>query len=261
MTTIQLIDTHCHLDDTQFDHDRETVLKNCLSQGISEIVVPGISRARWDRTLDICRRYSSLHPALGLHPMFMDEHRQEHIEELTQQLNQHRLIAIGEIGLDFYAGKTQATPQLHFFEQQLDIAASHHLPVLLHVRKAHEETLQLLRKKNLTGGIVHAFSGSYEQAKQYVNLGFKLGFGGTLTYARSHKLHRIARQLPIDAIVLETDAPDMTVSQHRGERNSPEYLPYCLQALSEVRNTPATEIAHATSANAEKIFNFSLKQY
>ena len=139
---------------------------------------------------------------------------------------------------------------MEIFEAQLSIAREAELPVLLHVRKAHDQVLAALRRIRVPGGIAHAFNGSLQQAQQYLDLGFKLGFGGTLTYERSKKIRQLAHDLPLDAIVLETDAPDMVVSQHRGERNSPEYLPEILAALVEVREEDASGLAKQTTLNA-----------
>ena len=144
-----------------------------------------------------------------------------------------------------------------FFEAQLALAQSFSLPVLLHVRKSHDVILSTLRRIPVVGGICHAFNGSMEQAQQYLEMGFKLGFGGMLTYERSHKLQRLAKQLPIDAIVLETDAPDMTVASHHGGRNSPEYLSECLTALAQIRNEKVDYIAEQTTANAKAVLSFS----
>jgi TatD DNase family protein len=143
------------------------------------------------------------------------------------------------------------------FEAQLAIAADADLPVLMHVRKAHDVTISCLRKTSVRGGICHAFNGSLQQAHQYLDMGFKLGFGGMLSFERSHKLHRLAQQLPLEAIVMETDAPDMSGSGHTGQRNSPEYLPDYLQALANLRNETRAEIAAQTTLNAEAVLDFS----
>ena len=143
--------------------------------------------------------------------------------------------------------------QIEIFERQLAVACDAQLPVILHVRKAHEEVLACLRKYNVKAGIVHAFNGSLQQAERYLQYSFKFGFGGMLTYERSSKLRKLASQLPLETIVLETDSPDMTVEQHRGERNSPEYLPYCLQALARIKMTAPEVIAEITMANAKEV--------
>lgn len=250
-----LIDTHCHIDDAAFAKDREDVLRAARNSGVSQIVVPAVTRQSWKIIRSISLQHPGLHCAWGLHPMFIAQHRQEDLEALQDWLQDNPAIAIGEIGLDYYIKDYDAETQRYYFVAQLDIAQQMGLPVILHVRKAHDPVLQILRKFSLPGGIAHAFNGSLQQAQQYLDLGFKLGFGGTLTYENAHKIHRLARELPEEAFVLETDAPDMVVSQHRGERNSPEYLPYCLRALAEVRQTEEKHLASVTSNNANAVLN------
>jgi TatD DNase family protein len=162
-------------------------------------------------------------------------------------------VAIGEIGLDYFIENLDRDRQQELFETQLRIAREADLPVIVHVRKAHDQVLKTLRRIQVRGGIIHAFNGSLQQGEQYLELGFRLGFGGTLTYEGSKRIRRLARDLPLSAIVLETDAPDIAVASHRGERNSPEYLPECLAALAEVRGEDPAFLAQATGRNAEAV--------
>lgn len=258
---MNIVDTHCHIDTAAFDQDRDAVLTRCQQAGVRRIVVPGIMASTWDKLLKICdiqpESAPSLYPSLGLHPVYLQQHTPADVEMLEKYVEQHRPIAVGEIGLDFYLQELDRDRQLSLFKAQLTVAANAALPVLMHVRKAHDEVIACLRKITLTGGICHAFNGSLQQAQQYLDLGFKLGFGGMLTYERSHKLHRLAKQLPLDAIVVETDAPDMTGASHHGQRNSPEYLPESLQALAELRDEDLHSVAEQTTANAEAILDFS----
>ena len=254
---MNIIDTHCHLDVTDFDHDREQVLKNCRDKGISKIIVPAIEAKSWNKVLDLCKAEEGLYPALGLHPVFMQHHHSKNLIQLEQLLETSSTVAIGEIGLDFYIKELDQQQQLELFEAQLVIAINHDLPVILHVRKAHDQVLKLLKKMKLKGGFCHAFNGSYQQAEQYLELGFKLGFGGTLTYENSTKIHRLAKTLPLDAIVLETDAPDMVVESHRGQRNSPEYILESLTALASIRNEDIETIAEQTTKNSNDVIHFS----
>ena len=167
-------------------------------------------------------------------------------------------VGVGEIGLDFYDKGADREAQLAMFEGQLAIAREHGLPVILHVRKAHDEVLGLLHSAGVRGGIAHAFNGSRQQAGKYIEMGFKLGFGGMLTFERSRKLRELARGLPLDALVLETDAPDMTVSRFRGQRNSPEYIPLVLEAMASVRPEAADRIAAATTRNAVEVLGLPM---
>lgn len=250
---MELIDTHCHLDVEVFDRDRGRVLSEAHGAGVTAIVVPAIDAAGWPRLLGLCDVHPDLHPALGLHPVFLENHGAGDLAALERRLAEWMPVAIGEIGLDFYVRGLDRERQLVLFEAQLRIASAAGLPVLLHVRKAHDQALALLRRVPVPGGIAHAFNGSLQQGGKYIDLGFKLGFGGMLTYQRSSKLRSLARSLPLEALVLETDAPDMTVAAHRGERNSPEYLPDVLAALAEVRGETPELLAAQTSENARAV--------
>ncbi len=256
---MNLIDSHCHLDFPAFDHDRAKVLQRCRELGIGQIIIPGVVAQHWGRIIQLCRsshgHTPQLYPALGMHPLFMDQHHDNDLAQLSTMIESDRPVAIGEIGLDFYHKESDRPGQQRLFEQQLMIAREANLPAILHIRKAHDQALTTLKQLRPPGGIVHAFSGSLQQATQYIGLGFKLGFGGMLTYERSTRLRALAQALPLESIVLETDAPDMTVAAHRGERNSPEYLPDCLNALAELRGEPAHLIANQTSHNVQRLFN------
>jgi len=253
---MEIIDTHCHLDIPEFDEDRDQVIAAARKVGVSKIVVPAIHAAGWTRLLRLCDQTSGLFPALGLHPVFIDQHCKQHLDELEHLLAHVRPLAVGEIGLDFFTRDLDRTRQQALFEAQLSLAAATGLPVLIHARKSHDQVLSALQRIRVVGGITHAFNGSLQQAQRYLDLGFKLGFGGMLTFDRSTKLRALACTLPLDAIVLETDAPDMTVAAHRGERNSPAYLPDVLMALAQVRAQDPEEIAWQTSANAQQLLAF-----
>jgi TatD DNase family protein len=175
------------------------------------------------------------------------------LAELREMAQQPRVVAVGEIGLDYFVRDLDRKRQQVLFESQLAVARAANLPVLLHVRRAHEQVLATLRRIPVRGGIAHAFSGGIEEARRYLDMGFKLGFGGMLTFERSSKLRRLAATLPVESLVLETDAPDLTVAAHRGERNSPEYLPQVLAALAEVRQADPAELAAITTANAREV--------
>ena len=254
MPRMQLVDTHCHIDIDAFDADREQVLQRASEQGVRQLIVPAIDAARWESLITLCAAHPGLYPALGLHPVFLAAHSNDDIAALECAIEKHRPLAVGEIGLDYFLRELDRDRQQALFEAQLEVAHNASLPVILHVRKAHDKVLSTLRRIPVRGGTVHAFNGSLQQAQQYIDRGFKLGFGGMLTYSRSSHLRRLAHDLPADAIVLETDAPDMTVAAHQGERNSPEYLPDCLQALSEVRAEAPEVLAQQTTHNARAVF-------
>jgi TatD DNase family protein len=253
---MKMIDTHCHLDFDAFDADREGVVRRARHAGIESMLIPAVQRDTWDNLIKLCNSSSNLYSALGLHPLFIHHHENKHIRDLEDYINQHQPVAVGEIGLDFY-DRSKADRQTEIFELQLGVACDAQLPVILHVRKAHEEVLACLKKFNVKAGIVHAFNGSLQQAERYLQYSFKFGFGGMLTYDRSKKLRKLASQLPLETIVLETDSPDMTVEQHRGERNSPEYLLYCLQALAEIKSMDPEAVAKITTINAQEVLGIN----
>ena len=247
---MDLIDTHCHLDAQEFDHDRDIVLEQCRLAGVRRLLVPATGFNNWQSVVDICRKNPGMAPALGLHPMFMSEHLPRHISELGFQVESVRPVAVGEIGLDFQVRDASHTTQITLLMQQLKIAQNANLPVILHVRKAHEQMLKCLSDSPVCGGIVHAFNGSFEQAKRYLDLGFKLGFGGMISFPGATRLRKLAENLPIEAIVMETDAPDMPGLGHQRQRNSPTFLPEYAAALAAIRSVSIEEIARDTSENA-----------
>ena len=254
---MELIDTHCHLDFAEFLHDRNDVLTSARNANVSTIIIPAVKRATWETLIAMCDQSAELHYALGLHPVFIEQHSLEQAGELPNFLAETNPVAVGEIGLDFYDRSLDRSKQIEIFQQQLQAAQDAKLPVILHVRKAHDEVLAQLQDIPVVGGIVHAFNGSMQQANKYQQLNFKFGFGGMLTFERSVKLRQLAKELPLESIVLETDAPDMTVAQHHGERNSPAYLPYCLQALAQVKLLEIEDVASCTTQNARNVLRLS----
>ena len=254
---MDLIDTHCHLDCPEFDPDRAAVLARARAVGVTDLVIPAITRAGWPGLLDLCAADPGLHPALGLHPVYLDAHDASDLGALERAVADRRPVALGEIGLDFFVAGLDRERQQRLFEAQLVIARDAGLPVLLHVRRAHAEVLAVLGRIRVRGGIAHAFSGGLAEARRYGELGFALGFGGMLTFERSTRLRRLAAALPPAAVVLETDAPDLTVAAHRGERNSPEYLPDVLAALAEVRGEDPAQVAARTSATARAVLGLA----
>ena len=246
---MHLIDSHCHLDFTEFDLDRENILSTCTQLGVNDIVVPGVTAKTWNNLLEICQQFEMLHPALGLHPLFMAQHRPEDLPLLKNKLVRQKVSAIGEIGLDFYLPDHNKQEQIDLFTEQLKLAQQAELPVLLHVRKAHDQTIRLLKKYPVTGGIVHAFNGSEQQAQQYLKLGFYFGVGGAITHPRATRLRTLIKTLPLSSLVLETDSPDMPLFGMKNQRNSPENIPQIVDAIAEIKNENRSEIAKITTQN------------
>jgi TatD DNase family protein len=250
-----LTDSHCHFDFDVFDTERAAILNRCEQLGITRIIVPAVTAKRWDHLLAITHTSSKLYHALGLHPMFMTQHNLTDVTQLIDYVDRFKPIAIGEIGLDFYLDDHDKTGQITLFEQQLEIAVNSGLPVILHVRKAHDLVIQLLKKHRVKGGIVHAFSGSEHQAQLYINLGFLLGVGGTITYDKATRLRALFSRLPLSALALETDAPDMPLQGQTNRPNSPESIATIVSTLSELRSESSAVIAKLTTQNVVGLFN------
>lgn len=250
-----LIDSHAHLDDASFDPDRGAMFERAAQAGVRRWVVPAIDRGNWEAIEHLCATREGVHAAYGLHPMFLANHRDEHLDELPAWLERTRPVAVGEIGLDFYVEGLDPDRQRTIFERQLHIAKAHDLPVIVHARRAFEETIHTLRRIGGLRGVVHSFSGSEEQARQLFDLGFHIGIGGPVTYDRANRIHRVVASMPLEWLLLETDSPDQPCMHHRGERNEPAYMVDVLDTIARLRGTDPTDIARATTTNAEKLFN------
>ncbi|HRF11769.1 MAG TPA: TatD family hydrolase [Candidatus Accumulibacter phosphatis] len=250
-----LIDTHCHLAAAEFAADRDELLEAARLSGVAAIVVPAVDAASFAEVYDCCRRYAECAPAYGIHPLYVQHAGKDDLGTLREWLVRasdapQRPLAVGEIGLDFFVADRQIEQQEFFFVEQLKIARDMELPVLLHVRRAVDQVLKNLRRIRVTGGIAHAFNGSRQQAEEFLRLGFKLGFGGAMTYSGSTRIRQLAAALPLDAIVLETDAPDMPPAWLAGGRNTPAQLSRINTVLAELRGIDASELAKATALNA-----------
>jgi TatD DNase family protein len=244
------IDTHCHLDAAEFGDKQADIVRDAVSAGVQRIVIPSVERANFDAVRALCKQYPVCSPAYGIHPMFTDRAVPDDLDVLRDYLQQHRPVAVGEIGLDFFIPHYDQTCQEHFFVEQLKLARDFDLPVLLHIRRAQDTILKHLRQIKVRGGIAHAFNGSRQQADEFIKLGFKLGFGGAMTYSRATKLRELAATLPLESIVLETDAPDIPPDfLERGQPNMPEYLPRIARTLAELRGITIGEIAQTTTKN------------
>lgn len=253
-TMLTLADSHVHLDDASFDSDRAAVIQRACKAGVTLQVIPGVDAASWPRIRELCSAGSGLFPAYGLHPMFMPQHRLEHIAMLSHWLETQHPVAVGEIGLDFHAEGLRAEDQRHYFLQQLNLAREFDLPVILHARAAMDEVTSALRRIGNLRGVVHSFAGSPQQAEQLWKLGFHIGIGGPVTYERAQRLRRIVASMPIEHLLLESDAPDQPLSAHRGERNEPARVAEVLHCVAALRDEAPETVAAATTANAKRLF-------
>ena len=257
------IDTHCHLDATEFDADRDAVIDRARAAGVARIVVPAVGRSNFDTVRALAHAQGFAY-ALGIHPMYVERAADDDLAHLREALAAHRgdarLVAVGEIGLDHFVPGLDRDRQARFYAAQLRLASEFELPVIVHVRRSADSLLKHLRQTPVVGGIVHAFNGSEQQAEAFVERGFRLGFGGAMTFERALQIRRLAQSLPLDAIVLETDAPDIPpqwlyrTAQERAagasSRNEPGELPRIARHLAELRGLSLDELAAATSRNA-----------
>ncbi|WP_426800870.1 TatD family hydrolase [Xanthomonas campestris] len=251
---MQLIDSHCHLDAGEFDADRAAVIARAQATGVMQQVVPAITAASWPGLREACALAPGLHPAYGLHPIFLDQHRPEHLELLAEWIARERPCAIGECGLDFFLEGLDAQTQRQYFDGQLQLAKRFDLPLIVHARRAVEEVIARIKAVGGIRGVVHSFAGSPEQAQQLWKLDFMIGLGGPVTYPRANRLRGLAAQMPLQHLLLETDAPDQPDAEIRGQRNEPARLRTVLDCIAQLRGEPAEAIAAQTSANARRLF-------
>jgi len=249
-----IIDSHCHLDFDAFNGDRNAVIERALNQGIKHIIIPGVKRNSWDRIRAICDNNKQIHACYGLHPYLAGEHTDEDITQLRYWLDNNNCVAVGECGLDFRNNQADKQVQLKFFNAQLDIADKAAKPVVIHSVRATEDVINSIKIYPALRGMVHSYSGSYEQAMQLIDLGFYISFGGAITYDNARKSRATASSIPLDSILLETDAPDQPDADHFNQRNEPACLVNVLQCLSELRDEPIDEIAAQTTKNAQELF-------
>ncbi|MBA4061705.1 MAG: DNAase [Verminephrobacter sp.] len=258
------IDTHAHLDAPELAHDVDAVREQARAQGVVHCVLPAVERSNWESVRLLAHRHGDSY-ALGIHPLYTGRAQDEDLELLAHTLQQHRadprLVAVGEIGLDYFVPGLDAERQQCFYREQLALARRFDLPVILHVRRSADQLLKVLRQVKVRGGIAHAFNGSLQQAQAFVALGFKLGFGGAVTYDRALQLRRLAAELPLGSLVMETDSPDIpphwlyTTAAERAQgqpqgRNTPAELPRIAQVVADLRGMAVADLSQATTVNA-----------
>jgi TatD DNase family protein len=276
MANISLIDAHCHLDFVAFEHDRNQVLQRAKEQNISDIIIPGTEKNYWDRINKLCATDKHLHACYGLHPYWIANENKKSIEDLDRYIENSCTessfiedsglkinspvappVALGECGLDFRPQQADEQTQRYFFEAQLDIAQNRNLPVIIHSVRATETVIQTIKKFKNLRGMVHSYSGSVEQARQLIELNFYISISGSVTYDNAKKIKTTAREIPLESLLLETDAPDQIdkINKSANEhRNEPAYLVNTLNTIAELRGTPVEIIAEQTTKNAKALF-------
>lgn len=259
--TFRFVDTHCHFDFPPFTGHEAQSIQQAAGAGVQAIIVPAIEAAHFDRVLDLAGTHTALYAALGLHPILIEKHLDAHIEVLEDKLRSesNKLVAIGEIGLDLYRDDPQFERQQTILDAQLKLAKHHNLPVILHSRRTHDKLAMHLKRHDLPRtGVVHGFAGSLQQAQRFIELGYKIGVGGTITYPRASKTRDVMTQLPLSSLLLETDAPDMPLNGFQGEPNRPEQAARVFATLCELRDEPADVIADALLRNTHDLFGITL---
>ena len=263
-----LIDTHCHIQDPKFASDREAVLGRALAAGVSELVVIGYEMASSEAAVQLAERFDYVHAAAGVHPHDARAVTPRHLDRLARLAESPRVVAIGEIGLDFYRDLSPRDVQKRVFREQLEVASSAHLPVVVHTREANEETFEILGAyahenrpswpQDRLLGVMHCFAGDLALALRYIEIGFIVSIAGTCTYPSAEQTQVVAQSIPLRSMVVETDAPYLPPQSHRGHRNEPAYLSETVQYIADLRGTTSADVAAATANTARRLFG--LKQ-
>lgn len=263
---IVLFDSHCHFDFDVFDADRESVWQTCNQRGIGYLIIPGVAQQQWQVASEIANAHNNIYMAVGLHPWWIEkslaaDNIESYLRIVEQDLQRHifqtKCVAIGECGLDALV-ETPMQLQQQVLDLHLKSAQENSRPLIIHCRKAHNELSTQLKNYSLPqGGVIHGFSGSYEIAMRYWAMGFRLGIGGTITYERANKTREAVKKLPLEALLLETDAPDMPIQGKQGQRNSPDAIVDIAQTLAQLRNVSLEKIATQTTANSKLLFKIT----
>lgn len=259
--TFRFVDTHCHFDFPPFTGSEAQSIQQAARAGVQAIIVPAIEAANFSRVLDLARTHTALYAALGLHPIVIEKHLDAHLDQLEDCILTagEKLVAIGEIGLDLYREDPHFDRQQALLDAQLKLAKRHDLPVILHSRRTHDKLAMHLKRADLPRtGVVHGFSGSLQQAQRFIELGYKIGVGGTITYPRASKTRDVMAQLPLSSLLLETDAPDMPLNGFQGQPNRPEQAARVFTTLCELREEPSEAIADALLQNTHDLFGVTL---
>jgi TatD DNase family protein len=250
-----LVDTHCHIDLEAFDDDRDAVIERAHAAGVDQMILIGFAPERWQTGAALCVQHAGLHLAVGLHPTEAEEYDDTLEQALLHTAREHKAIAIGETGLDYHWNADTAATQRDVFARQIGIAKELDLPFIIHQRDAESDTLAVLRATNPPHrGVMHCFTGDRDYARQCLDLGLHIGIGGAVTFRKLKALHEAVRSIPLDRLLLETDAPFMTPSPHRGQRNEPAYVRYVLDKIAELRDIAPQELANFTTRNAVDLF-------
>ena len=250
-----LFDSHAHYDDSKFDADRDALLSTMKSNGIERIVNVGSDLRSSKASIALAKKYDFIYAAVGVHPHDVKDMDDSTISDLASLTKENKVVALGEIGLDYYYDNSPREAQKYWFRQQLKLAKRLHLPVIIHDRDAHGDCLEVLKREAPVKGVLHSFSGSVEMAEEAIRLGLVLSISGPLTYKNNHKTVEVVKQIPLEYLLIETDSPYLPPEPHRGERNSSLNVKYVAQKIAEIKGIAFEEVCRQTSANTKTLFS------
>ena len=257
-----IFDTHAHYDDEAFDEDREKLLERMQNRGVEYIVNVGASMASCKSTIGLIRRFPYVYGALGVHPDEVSELTEEDYKWLERSINKPKIVAVGEIGLDYHWNDNKDV-QIAAFERQMNMAREAELPIIIHSRDAAQDTYEVMKsnKADEIGGVVHCFSYAKEMAEKFLDMGFYLGIGGVVTFNNAKKLREVVEYMPMEKMVIETDCPYLTPEPNRGKRNDSFYLPYVVNKIAEIKGLSPSEVIDITSENAKDLYGIGRKRF
>jgi TatD DNase family protein len=258
---MELFDSHAHYDDERFDADRDGLLGSMISYNVRGIINAGSDAASSKASVELARKYPFIYAAVGIHPHEAVSLDESSVNEILKLLNEKKVVAVGEIGLDFFYDNSPRDKQRECFKRFLDIASGRGLPVIAHSREAAAETLEIIKKSEARNGVIHCFSYDAETALSFIDIGFHIGIGGAVTFKKSDKLREAVAAIPVERLLIETDAPYQTPVPHRGKRNDSRYLPYIVEAVAAIKQKPVEYIAETTRRNAERLFRITGGQF
>lgn len=248
------IDTHCHLYEEYYNNIDE-VIKDSINEGVCKFIVNGCDMKSNIEAIELSHKYKEVYAAIGFHPTELNDFKEEYFSWLEEHINDERVVAIGEIGLDYHYDETDKEKEVYVFRRQLDIAKKYNKPIIVHTRDAVQDTLDILQEYNLKGSI-HSYSGSLEMAREFIKLGYMIGVGGVVTFKNAKNIKEVVKSIDLSYILLETDSPYLTPEPFRGTPNSPKYIPYIAKAISDIKEVNINDVRSVTTANAERLFDF-----
>ena len=248
------IDTHCHLYNEYYDNI-EDVINESIENGVTKFVVNGCDMKSNKESLALAHKYKEVYAAIGFHPTELDDFKDEYIDWLEENINDNKVIAIGEIGLDYHYDNTDKEKEIYVLKKQLDLAKKYNKPIIVHIRDAIGDTYNILKEYDLRGSI-HSYSGSVEMAKEFIKLGYMIGIGGVVTFKNAKNIKEVVKNINLEYILLETDSPYLTPEPYRGTLNSPKYIPIIAKCISNIKDIKEEDVMRITSNNAKRIFDF-----